>query len=493
VTAAIPASDIMNVIPGVVTTGGAGLATIGLFLSTSTRAPYGAVLSFNSAASVLAYFGAGSTEANAAAIYFAGFTNSAQKPGQMLLAAYATAARAAWLRGAAMGLTLAQLQALSGTLTITLAGAALTSAAINLAAATSFSNAATIIQAAFTAPGFTCSYDAIAGAFLFTSNTTGVQSIVYATGTLAASLGLTAATGAVLSQGVAADTPAAAMNAIIAQTQNWVAFGPLWAATDSDLIAFAAWNNGQNNRFLFVGWTADTSAYSNPDNTSPLYLINQANYSGTTLVWAPSYDKMSFVLGYVASVDYTQTRGRTVADFRSQAGLSADVSNQTIADQLATNGYAFYGAWATAAQQFVFLRNGRVSGPFKWIDSYVDQIWMNSAFQLDLMNLATTIGQIPYNADGYELIRASLLGDIQNALTFGAIRTGITLSESQKAYAQSIAGQDVSQPLYSTGWYLSVQDPGPTARANRTTPLCYFLYTDGQSVQSITLNSLMVQ
>lgn len=491
--AAIPASNIVNILPGVVTAGGNGLATVGNLLTNSTRAPYGSVLSFASATAVATYFGTGSAEALAAAVYFAGFIGSTTKPANMLIAAYATAARAAWLRGANMGLTLDQLKALTGTLTITVAGTALTSSTINLSSATSFSNAATIIQAAFTGPTFTVTYDSLSGGFLVTSNATGAITIVYATGTLSAALGLTLASGGTLSQGVAADVPATAMTAIVAQTQNWVAFTHIWAATDSELVAFAAWNNGQNNRFLFVGWTSAVSAYSNPDTSSPAYTIATAGYSGTCLYFAPSYDKAVFMLGYIASLNFAQTGGRSVAAFRSGSGLTADVTNQTIADQLVANGYTFYGAWATAAQQFTFAYNGQVSGPFKWVDSYVDQIWMNNAFQLSLMNLLTTVGSIPYNADGYELIQSAVLTDVENAKSFGAIRTGVVLTEAQKAYAASLAGQDVADTLFARGWYLAVLDPGATARANRSTPLCYFLYTDGGSVQKITLNSLMVQ
>jgi len=317
--------------------------------------------------------------------------------------------------------------------------------------------------------------------------------ILYATGTLSAALGLTLASGGTLSQGVVADTPATAMAAIVAQTQNWVAFTTLWAASGSDIVAFAAWNNTQNNRYLYVGWTSDATAYSNPDTSSPAYTIAQAGYSGTCLYWAPSYDKAVFMLGYIASLNFAQSGGRSVAAFRSGAGLAADVTNQTIADQLVTNGYTFYGAWATAAQQFTFAYSGQVSGPFKWVDSYINQIWMNNAFQLSLMNLLTTVGLIPYNADGYELIQSSLLSDISNAVSFGAIRTGLVLTEAQKSYAASLAGQDVSDTLFTRGWYLAVLDPGASARAARTTPLCYFLYTDGGSVQKINLNSLMVQ
>ena len=489
----IPASAIVNVLPGVISAGGTGLVMQGLFLTNNPRAPYGAILSFASAANVAAYFGPSSNEAAAAAIYFAGYTNSLQTPPSVLFAAYETASVAAWLRGANMGLTLAALQALTGSLTISVAGTPLTSSTINLSSASSFSNAASIIQAAFTSPAFTVTYDSISGGFLVTSNATGAVAITYATGTLAASLGLTAATGGVLSQGVVADVPGTAMSAIVAQTQNFATFTTLFAPTDAQLIAFGTWNGLQNNRYLYVGWTSSVSAYSNPDTTSPVALLKAANVSGTFPIYAPTFDKAAFYLGYGAAIDYTAPRGRTVAAFRSGPGLTADVTDQTIGAQLTTNGYTFYGAWATANQQFVFGYNGQVTGPFGWVDSYLDQIWMNNGLQLSLMTMLTTLGQIPYNSDGYEMIQAACYSVISSALSFGAIRAGVTLSASQASAAAALVGQDVSQILYARGWYLYVQDPGAQARAARQSPTCIFLYTDGQSVQRITLSSLMVQ
>lgn len=492
--ASIPASNIVNVIPGVISAGGTGLDMVGLFLTNSVRAPYGLPLSFASADAVAAYFGPTSDEALRAATYFNGYVNSFIKPAFLRFAAYATAARAAWLRGGTLGLTLAQLQALTGVLTLTVNGTAYTSSTINLSAATSFSNAASLIQAAFTTPPFTVTYDATAGAFLLTSNTTGTGStITAATGTLAAPLNLTLATGAIVSPGAAVDVPATAMAALVAQTQDFVSFSTLFLPSDADILAFARWTSGEGNRFLYVPWLTPAAAVGNSDTTSPARVADSEQLSGTAFIYSPSADKAAFVMGYVASIDFNRTNGRTTAAFRRATGLTADVTNETIAQNLLANGYSFYGSYATANDAFTWLYNGQVSGEFGWIDSYINQIWLNNAFQLSLMAFLRDIGQIPYNDDGYELIGAGIQTDIDNAVDFGAIRAGVTLTESQRVQVNSLAGQDIGDILFTRGWYLSVRDPGGAARAARQSPVCTFFYTDGQSVQRINLSSLMVQ
>lgn len=83
--------------------------------------------------------------------------------------------------------------------------------------------------------------------------------------------------------------------------------------------------------------------------------------------------------------------------------------------------------------QFVWENRGFISGPFLWADSYINQIWLNNALQLALMVLLQSTYSIPYNRQGYALIEAACLDLISAALLFGAIRSGITLSASQRA------------------------------------------------------------
>ena len=117
-------------------------------LSTSYRVPVGTVFSFASAAAVGSYFGLASAEYAKAQIYFNGYTGATQLPGSLLISQYTPSSVAAWLQsGPVSSLTIPQLQAISGTLNITVDGYARTGA-INLSAATSFSTAAGDIQTA---------------------------------------------------------------------------------------------------------------------------------------------------------------------------------------------------------------------------------------------------------------------------------------------------------------------------------------------------------
>ncbi len=146
VTPAIPASQIVNVLPSVLPAGGSALDLILLMLTQSNKVPIGLIASFADAADVGLTFGATSQEAGLATVYFNGPDNSTVSPAALLVAQYPEAAVGAYLRsGVVSGIPLATLQAINASLTITIDGESPLTDTVNLSAATSFSNAAQII------------------------------------------------------------------------------------------------------------------------------------------------------------------------------------------------------------------------------------------------------------------------------------------------------------------------------------------------------------
>ena len=198
----------------------------------------------------------------------------------------------------------------------------------------------------------------------------------------------------------------------------------------------------------------------------------------------------AMAMGFAASLDFSAENGRATFAYLTQSGQTPGVNNATQLAYCNANGYNCYVAAATAAQGFDFFYNGQVTGPFAWLDAYYNEIWLNNAFQLALMELLVSVKAIPYNPTGYALLAQALSTPIQAAVNYGAIVPGVVLSGTQIAEANAAAGKDISGPLQARGWYLSIQDPGPTVRQARGTPVCIFFYTDGGSVQQITLSSL---
>lgn len=507
----IPANQLVNVIPSVLGAGGNPLSPNSVFLTEDPSIPIGTVQGFGSLAAVQSWFGANAPESVLAAIYFAGFLGTRSLPSVLYFAQYNVAAVAGYLRGGSTaGMTLTQLQALTGTLTVVIDAVSHVSAAINLSGATSFSNAAALIQTGLDggtpSSTATVTYDSLRQAFLITSSTTGASSAVAypTTGTLATGLLLTAATGATLSHGAVAAVPATLMNTIVAVNQNWVTF---LLVTDPDAggepatvkLQFAAWVSTQspagNERFCFLGWDADlTPSTSNPAAGSFGAAVAAAGYNGVCVIWDQTAgQKAAGIAGITACLDTTQTNGRITYAYKNVPGLVADVTSETAANNLLANGYNFYGSYATANDQFTFFQPGSVSGTWDWLDEYIDQILMNSAFQLALLELLTNINSIPYNNRGYALLRSALQDPIDQFLNFGAIQAGVPLSSAQAAEVNTAAGVKIDNILETQGYYLQIIPATAQVRGGRTSPPMTFWYTDGGSIQKIQLASIDVQ
>jgi hypothetical protein len=500
-TPSIPASQLVSVTPGVLGAGGNPLSLNAVFLTADPSVPIGTVMPFSDQQDVANFFGPASVEAERAGIYFSGFANADSLPGTLIFAQYNTAAVAGYLRGESLaGVALTTIQGLSGTLTFSVDGVSSVSAAINLASASSFSNAATLITAGIAGgtPGnaAVCTYDSQRAAFVITSSTTGASSSVGfpTVDSLATGLGLTPAAGAVLSPGAVAAVPATLMASIVALTQNWFTFTTIVEPNDAAKELFAAWVQTTNDSYLYVASDSNVAALSANASSTFGAIVAAAADDGVLVNYdTTGGDISAFVCGMIASIDFNETAGRITLAYKSQAGLTPQITGATQANNLIGNGYNFYGQYATPNQAFQFYQNGAIAGRWLWTDAYVNQRLLNSALQLALMELLANTKSVPYNNQGYGLIRAAAADPINTALAFGAIQPGVTLSAAQAAEVNVAAGAKIDGVLSTTGYYLQILDPGAIVRGGRGSPKCTLWYTDGGSVQKINLASIDVQ
>jgi Protein of unknown function (DUF3383) len=264
-----------------------------------------------------------------------------------------------------------------------------------------------------------------------------------------------------------------------------------WLPTLSIMEAFAAWNNSQPEKYVYAAYDSNAAPEGGSSPTCFAQVVDSEN--GTVPIWNPSGLIAAWLMGTIASINFNATNGRINFAYKGQAGLVPDVTTATAAANLLANGYNFYGAYATATQQFQFFQNGQISGSWDWIDPYVNQIYWNAAFQLALLELISQVGFIPYNSFGYTMIRTALGSVIAQMGNFGAWQAGVVLSGSQISAVNASAGLQIATTLQNQGWYLLVSDPGPTVRGNRGTPIISFYYTDGSSVNQITMASIDVE
>ena len=91
------------------------------------------------------------------------------------------------------------------------------------------------------------------------------------------------------------------------------------------------------------------------------------------------------------------------------------------------------------------------------------------------------------------MLAQAVAGTIAQALSYGVIRSGIPLSSNEIIVVNNQAGFRIDNILSTQGWFLYVQPATPQIRQARQSPVIYFWYTDGQSVQQIVMNSVELE
>jgi hypothetical protein len=498
---AIPASHIVKVLPRVIAGGSADLELNGLLLtdnpliSASTM-----VLEFPSAAAVGVYFGVASAEYAAADVYFTGYANKFTAPKAFFVARRVAADVPAWLRGGRVSRPLAQLKAVTdGALVLSIDSTAVSVSGVSFASANSHSDVALLLQTALAAQkaGTTVAYSSLTGAFTITSPTAGELSEVAdaaapGSGTdLSSLLNLTESAGAVHSEGMNTLSIEEQMRKIRAKTENWVSFTTAWEADAEETLEWADWAS-RNYGWLYVAYTTNAATALADSTADPASALKNAGLEHTTIVYG-SLEYAVFIMGVVAYIAWQRVNGTITAAFKRQPGLAPWVGDEGTASILEGKNCNYFGNFATRNAEFAFLYPGCLSASdYGYIDPYVNSVWLNNRLQVALMDGISSAGRVPYNTRGYTMIAAWLMDPVNAARNNAAIEPGVTLSERQRSEVMNEAGLDISQELWTQGYYIQVLDPGAEARRRRDSPIISLWYTYGGAVQRIEIASTAI-
>ncbi|PHM30025.1 DUF3383 domain-containing protein [Xenorhabdus innexi] len=482
----IPASDIVSVLPGVVGTGGNPLALNVLFTTKQTPNAMLGVKAFGDAEQVADIFGTKSKEHEAAQVYFAGFVGSTARPETLYIASMMTTDQPAKLVGGKMPIR--DFSHIPQGLALDIDGKRQV-VTITPADIKSYSALAAAVSESLAKAGV-CKYDAGSRTFTIEGIKKGSDGTIgFGTGDLADYMGLTEETGAQKNEGIKADTIEELLPRITKTVSNFVSVMAVDGFSTDEKSAISKWVSLQGDRYLHV-WPENSKSLVELEAISNV--IRESDIGGTHLMFG-NHTHGAFVCGYPACLSFNELNGRTNFAFRRQEGLKPSVTDKALADELLRLKFNFYGAYGTANDRFIFAYPGSISGKFKWLDSYVNQVYLNSQLQLALMTMLTSFKSIPYTDNGAAIHRAAIKDPIDQMLNFGAIQRGVELSEQQKKQINTEAGFDAATQIKTEGWCLRIgQAPAQTRGLRQSLPLKLW-YADGGSVQQVTLPSINVQ
>lgn len=536
---AIPASELVRIMPRVLAGSGQDLVFNGLFLTDNYAAPAnGQLLRFIDAASVGGFFGKSSREYKAAQIYFNGYNNSLTKASELLVTFAQRSSKKLQLRGANIEnqrAVLGEINAAQGgsrafelkvndngtarTFTLSLTGAdfaslsaVLTALSTQLGALTDYPTALTFnlvvgdgmpAHVMLTAEGST-SPDTDSDSNGYDS---GVE-ITSITGGLADLLGVSDSTRVLYQPFTAAADLDVVLGNVTTNSMNWVTFthidraqidandtlfkGTLTLAENEKLVAWVQEQFNEGTQFLYVHWTNETALTTSSADSTITAQIRALKAEGVTHVY-DNYTYAAFVMGCAAAIAWDRNNSTITLAFKQQSGLGAIITEKAKAANLINNGVNFMGDYASRNDDFILFQTGQMDGQFKWIDTYLNSTWLNNALQVQILKGFELTPRVPYTDRGYTLIRSWVQDVVNRALANGTIDTGMNLSETQKNELMlETGGIDISTELHNSGYYLQIVDATAQIRQQRESPACNFWYTYAGSIHKLNLPSTAV-
>ena len=490
----INANYLVSLPPRTITGGSSDLQTNGMVLTASPLLPADKpAMSFVSASAVAAVFGAESAEAAFAQQYFTGLINQQKTPDALIVGRLITENAAAWVRSAPITAKLADLKKITdGALTVEVNGTEVKATGIDLTNATSLSQVATLIAAKVA--GTVGGYNSDLAEIILTTEATGEDATISfasapESGTdLAALLGFTEDAGAVLSQGSKALTPAANLDAICNVTRNWTQFTTIEEVTDEETAqAYAAWAVGDSDDYVYVFWSSDDKM-TNQLTADATIAKSLSGYSTTFVFYCKTNAAAAAIVAYPATIKWDANQGMKVLFGKQVTGVPAIVTTETAAAALDALKVSYLGEFATRNAEYqIFNRGAMMGSKYGFLDAAIGMIWLRAKIQRACMDGFSSVNRVPYTQKGYALIDAWISDPIREAKTAGVIDEGVKLSDAQKAQITQEVGEDISDTLFSNGYWFGIEDPASNVRAERGSPSVSLYYTYAGSVQKLEM------
>lgn len=504
-----------------------------LVLTKNPILPTGTPQSFSTAADVNSYFGNTSydssksqyTDSINAGFYFTASDKSITPPKSILFYRYADTNTGAFTRGVkltAIGanndLTTLKLVT-AGTLNLNFNGTAYLVSAINLSALNSFASMAAALQTAIrlvaglstVTVGFDTTTNAFTIAFPYNGANANTVDFIINSGTgatdqLAQRMKITEIQGAVLSQGLAAQTIGQALDSLVNLDSNFFTIACNFDInSDSNYVianGLVAWSNVQTYMYLPMlydtqgGQFLPVSPITNPMQTSLIAngwgqnSVAPYTFNTNLMYIINTEDTVSLpfaIAGTLASYNYNAPNGIIQLNANTYAGINTIINNNSDLSLLInTFGANSYINLNTRGNNFKWFEKGNIGGNYLWADTLAGYVWLADQIQVQLASLQQSLNSVPYN--NLSLINAVVNPIFEQGLINGVVQRSIPISATQKQTLIQQAGYDFTPILYNQGYFMPQIIPTQDDIINRTLSNVNAWYTYAGGAVQITVN-----
>lgn len=412
-------------------------------------------------------FATNSQEYLAATAYF----SQSPAPSSLLIGNRFTSAQAGTLLGspAVSGVFSTYTGITNGGFDITVNATLIQVTGLNLSGAASMAAIAALIQTKLAAglASTTCTWNGTA--FVITSPTTGVTSLVSfavaPTGggsptDASTQLGFTVASGAQSVAGIASETMAASWAASAIFNPTWYGMLLTSAASTQDIKDSAAYAEANVNVFFYT--TPDPNAPLSSASTDLGSFMQNLGYNRTAGQFSSQgpYAAAS-MMGRIFTVDYTQPNATITLMFKQEPGIPIENLNPTQAAALTAKNLNYY----VSRGGFAEIEHGVVANG-RHIDEVIGLDWLQATAQNNIFTaMATNVSKIPQTDAG----AAVLVQALNNALAAGTFN-GLL---APGVWTGAPLGTKRTNDVLETGYYAyatPVAQQSPSDRAARKAP-----------------------
>lgn len=429
---------------------------IGRLFTTNVLVPVGSVVEMTTLEDVGVFFGYTSDEYKRATFYFGWISKNITRANKISFARWADVAVAPTIYGKSATYSLPTIAAITaGTFNLTFGATTQLVGPIDFSGAASLTAVAALVQTAIraeTGGAFTAAtvvYDATRKSFNITGGVTGDAAVSITAGIVdcAAALGWLAPQ-TLLSPGSDAQSVTEVLTESANATNNFGSFLFTSSLDVAENTEAAAWNDAQNNMYIFCVRSLDTEAVA----------LNAAlsGYSGVAVTLAPLATEYPEMVPMIILAATAYDRKNSVQNYMfQQFTLSPsvrDTADADIYDPLRVN---YYGQTQTAGQFIEFYQRGTMMGLASDAtdqNTYANEIWLKDYAGAQIMGLLLSLAKVSANTTGRSQLMAVIQDAINAGLKNGTISVGKPLNIQQKLYI----GQITDDPL---AWH-QVQNSG---------------------------------
>lgn len=407
---------------------------------------------YSSISDIATDFGISSREYLAAQAFF----SQSPQPTQVYIGRWAKSATAGRLRGRTLSSAEQDISLFTaittGTLSLTIDGASKSMASIDLSAETNLNGVASQISSALGVSG-SCAWTG--ERFVITSATTGTSSTVATTdtGTLSSLMGFAGSATSVA--GVAEESLASAITALL-DYNTWYMVCVAPDASDDSIVEAAGLIEAASPSRM-IGFTTQNSTEIDSTASSTLgSRLKGLGYNRTILVYSSdSPVAAASVFGRMATINFEGSNTTLTLKFKQLPGVTAENLRSSQAEALKSHNVNAFCAYQNDTS---ILQEGITSGGW-FIDETHGLDWLQNRVETDLWNLLYTSKKVGQDESGATAIVSCVNKSLEQGVTNGLIAPGVWNGDAFGALE--------SGDTLSTGYYVYIQPFDEQSQSDR--------------------------